>query len=66
MVILFVGFFKHVVAIMFGERPAEIAIEKENAWLVVPSVMLLVVALSFSFYTPSFLHTLITVAASHF
>ncbi len=66
MVILFVGFFKHAVAIMFGEKPSEIEIEKESAWLVAPPLMLVATALYISFYMPPFLNILITMVVSRF
>jgi len=62
--ILFVGFFKHVTAMMFGERPPEIKAGKENIWLILPPLALIVIVLCFSFYLPPFLQKLITLAAS--
>lgn len=62
-VILFIGFFKHVVAMVFGEKSTEMKREKENIWLILPSLSLMVIVLLLSFYQPAFLQTLINNAA---
>lgn len=64
--LLFVGFFKHVSTIMFGDQPADLKVGEKNIWLIIPPLTLIGVAFYLSFYLPSFLKTLLTVAASHF
>jgi hydrogenase-4 component F len=59
MTIVFVGFFKHMVAMVFGEKPADIVAGKENIWLVIPPLTLIAIVLYLSFSLPPFLHTLI-------
>lgn len=61
--ILFVGFFKHVSAMVFGDKPSGVEREKENIWLILPSLMLLALVLCLSFYQPAFLRILINSAA---
>ena len=61
--LVFIGFFKHVTAMVFGEKPPEIKQEKENIWLILPSLVLLIIVLILSFYQPPFLLTLINTAA---
>lgn len=62
-VILFIGFFKHAVAMVFGKKPETMKREKENIWLILPSLSLMVLVLLLSFYQPVFLQTLINNAA---
>ena len=66
MVILFIGFFKHATAMVFGQAPPNIQKEKESVWLLVPPMALIALALVLSFYTPPFLHVLINNIASHY
>ena len=61
--LVFIGFFKHATAMVFGEKPPEIKQEKENIWLILPSLVLLIIVLILSFYQPPFLLTLINTAA---
>lgn len=65
-VILFVGFFKHVAAMVFGEKPAEMNTEKESAWLIIPPLALIALAFYLSFDLPSFINTLLIDIASHY
>ncbi|MFA5792751.1 MAG: proton-conducting transporter membrane subunit [Candidatus Gracilibacteria bacterium] len=64
--ILFVGFFKHVVAMTFGAKPAEIKTGEISVWLILPPLVLLTVALTLSFYVPQFLLTLINTVVSQY
>ncbi len=64
--LVFVGFLRHVVSMLFGEKSAEIFSKKENPWLLVSPVALVVVALYLSFSFPTFLETLINVAVTHY
>lgn len=57
--ILFIGFFKHVTAMVFGEKPSEMERERESIWLIFPPFLLLVTVLYLSFFPPSFLQVLI-------
>ncbi|MEK6646357.1 MAG: proton-conducting transporter membrane subunit [Candidatus Firestonebacteria bacterium] len=66
MAILFIGFFKHVVAMIFGEQSADIKTGEASMWLIVPQFALVAIAFYLSFHIPSFIHTLITVAVSHY
>lgn len=64
MALLFVGFFKHITTIIFGEKPDEVAVGEKNMWLVMPPLALIIIALCLSFYIPPFLNNLI-IMASH-
>ncbi len=66
MAILFVGFFKHVVAMIFGEQSADIKTGEASMWLIVPQFALIAIAFYLSFHIPSFIYTLITAASSHY
>lgn len=66
MALLFVGFFKHVIAIMFGEKPKKITEGEANYWLVVPPFALIAIAFYLSFSIPPFLKILLTVAAARY
>lgn len=65
-VILFIGFLRHVTAMVFGEKPAELTKEKENAWLIIPPAILLIITLFLSLYMPPFLTTLIHSAVAQY
>jgi hydrogenase-4 component F len=65
MAVLFVGFFKHVTAMSFGKKPAEIKAGEGSIWLIVPPLALIAVASYLSFHIPGFLFTLINGAVSH-
>jgi len=62
-VLVFIGFFKHVTAMIFGEKPVGMEKEKENFWLIFPPLLLLLLVLILSFYEPVFVETLINGAA---
>lgn len=62
---LFVGFLRHVSALMFGEKPADIPVGEMNVWLVVPPVILLALALYLSVHIPAFLQTLLSAAVTY-
>lgn len=65
--LVFIGFFKHATAMVFGGKPfEETEQEKESVWLIIPPLALLMVVLYLSFYQPSFLQVLIKTAASHY
>jgi hydrogenase-4 component F len=66
MSILFIGFFKQAAAMAFGEKPAEIESGKENVWLVIPPLTLILAVLYLSFFPPSFLQTLINDIVAHY
>ncbi len=66
MAVLFYGFFKHITAMVFGNAPADVPPGKESAWLIVPPLVLVAIALYVSLRLPAFLHTLMTVAASKY
>lgn len=60
MIILFIGFFKHATAMVFGEKPTNVEIGEKSIWLIIPSLLLIIIAICLSFYIPSFLNTLIS------
>jgi len=62
---LFVAFFEHATAMVFGEKPAEIETGEGSIWLVIPPLALVAVVVCLSFYIPPFLLTLINQAALH-
>jgi len=66
MVILFVGFLKHVVAMVFGEKPETVKTGEESIWLIIPPVVLIAVVLCLSFFIPPFLYNLIKDATLHY
>jgi len=57
--ILFVGFFRHTTAMVFGDKPDGIKLGEINTWLVIPPMTLILVALYLSFSPPQFLLILI-------
>lgn len=57
--IVFVGLFKHAVAMVFGEKPDGVQVKKEDAALILPPLLLLMAALYISFHMPHFLRTVI-------
>ncbi len=59
MAIVFIGFLRHVVAMIFGDMPEDIKKGEENIWLIVPPFLLIATALFLSFYIPPFLQVLI-------
>lgn len=64
--ILFIGFFKHVTAMVFGEKPAEMPAGEESIWLVIPPLALILIAFGLSFLVPAFLSTLISNAVAQY
>jgi len=64
--ILFIGFFKQVTNMMFGEKPEDLPTEREKFWLIFSPVVLISVALFLSFYLPPFVYNLITAAAAKY
>lgn len=66
MAILFIGFLRHASSMAFGEKPHEISTEKENIWLILPPLALIIVALCLSFYFPRFLLNLLNEATSEY
>jgi len=65
-VILFAGFFKHVVAMVFGEKPEEITAGEGSIWLLIPPIVLLLTVLYLSFFIPPFLYKLINDVTLHY
>lgn len=65
-VILFVGFFKHVTAMMFGEKPTEIVTGEVNRWLIISPFVLIAFVLYLSFHTPLFLQTLVNAVVAKY
>ena len=63
MTILFVGFFRHVVALIFGEKPAGIPAGEASIWTVIPPLVLMSLVGYLSFSIPPFLLALIHQAA---
>jgi len=59
MVIVFIGFFKHVSSMFFGEKPEEIKTGEESIWLFISPLALIITVFILSFYIPPFLNTLI-------
>jgi len=66
LIILFVGFLKHIVDMVFGKLPADIKVGEESVWLIIPPFVLLAVALFLSFYMPPFLQALINNVVLHY
>jgi hydrogenase-4 component F len=66
MVTLFIGFFKHVSSMVFGEKPAQIIKGEGSIWLIIPPLALIAAAFYLSFHIPSFLYTLLNDVVSHY
>jgi hydrogenase-4 component F len=66
MALLFVGFFKHTVAMMFGAKPDEIHPGEGGIAFVAPPVALIALALYLSLHFPQALQQLVNRAASPF
>jgi hydrogenase-4 component F len=64
--LVFVGFFKNVIFMMFGEKPASIATGEKHGLLTIAPMVLLAIAFFISFYIPPFLSNLLNQAAAHF
>lgn len=66
LIVAFVAFLKHTHAMLFGEKPEEIAQGESSAWLLVPSFALAALFVYVSVYPPVYLYTLVSaVAAGH-
>lgn len=61
--ILFVGFFRHVMGMVFGQKPEDIQQGGENMWLIIPPLALIILALYLSWNLPPLLLTLLNHAA---
>jgi len=66
MVILFIGFFKHVNGMFFSPKPKDIEAGEGSVWLIIPPLILLTIMIILSFYIPPFLSTLINDAVFHY
>ncbi|MDO8581933.1 MAG: proton-conducting transporter membrane subunit [bacterium] len=66
MAVLFVGFFKQVTAMMFGEKSAEIKNGEINALLIISPLVLILLVVYLSFSMPSFLLTLMHTVANQY
>lgn len=66
MVLLFIGFFKQTITMIFGEKPAEIKNGEDSKLLIILPLSLLVIAFYLSFHIPSFLYNLIISVASYY
>jgi hydrogenase-4 component F len=65
--LVFIGFFKHATSMILGnEAPEKMEREKENVWLIIPPLALLILVLGLSFYQPLFLQELIKTAVSRY
>jgi hydrogenase-4 component F len=64
--LVFVGFLRHAVAMLFGEKPPEVTTGERGGMLLIAPTLLLAIVLYISFHIPSFLSTLLHEAASHF
>jgi hydrogenase-4 component F len=63
--LVFVGFVKNVLVMMFGEKPDEISSGEKKKLLAIAPMTLLAIALCLSFYIPPFLKALINEVVSH-
>ncbi|MBW6485477.1 MAG: hypothetical protein K0B01_04915 [Syntrophobacterales bacterium] len=64
--LVFIGFFRQVIAMMFGEKPSEMPVGEIHRLLIAPPLLLLAAALALSFYLPPFLSELITQAVGKY
>ncbi|MCX6755376.1 MAG: proton-conducting transporter membrane subunit [Candidatus Nomurabacteria bacterium] len=64
--LLFIGFLKHVTAMVFGKKPEDMSIKKESVWLIIPPLVLIGVVICLSFYIPPFLYTLFNNIVLHY
>lgn len=60
--LVFIGFLKHIIAMMFGENDQNIPAGENNPWLIAPIIFLAVILLVAGFFVPSALKELITSA----
>jgi len=61
--LIFVGFLRHIVAMMFGEPKREISLGEVNKNILVPIILLAVILVVLSFYLPNNLKSIITLAS---
>ena len=66
MAVLFVGFFKQVTAMMFGEKSAEIKSGEINILLIISPLALILLVVYLSFSMPPFLLTLMRAVANQY
>lgn len=66
MALLFIGFLKHITAMIFGEKPTEIVAGEGSIWLIIPALVFLAIVFYLSFHLPSFLSTLINQAVAQY
>lgn len=64
--IVFVGLFKHLSSMVFGEKPVDLRVKQESPWLILPPMALLTTVVYLSFHVPSFLLILVNNAAGGF
>jgi len=64
--LLFIGFFKHTSAMIFGEKPEGVQSGEISIWLVIPQILLLGIFIILSFYIPPFLQKLLNDVAVSF
>jgi hydrogenase-4 component F len=63
--LVFVGFVKNVLVMMFGEKPDAISSGEKKKLLAIAPMTLLALALCLSFYIPPFLKALLNEVVSH-
>ena len=61
--LVFIGFFKHMVAMIFGENETGMQRGEEGPWTIAPIVILAVLLTITSIYVPSFIALLINAAS---
>lgn len=66
MVILFFGFLRHLVSMLFGKTLPDVSQKKENIFLLLPSIGLLLLVVFFGLYLPPFLLQLLTAATEQY
>lgn len=66
MVIVFIGFLKHVTSMFLKGKTGENKPDERSVWLLIPSVLFLACIVCLSFYIPPFLLTLLTDVALHY
>jgi hydrogenase-4 component F len=64
--ILFIGFFKHVISLLFGEKPTDLKKGEDSIWLVISPLILIAIALYLSFSMPPFLSNLVKDIVAHY
>lgn len=66
MTLLIIGFLKNALSMLFGKKPEAVPTDKEDIWLLLPSILLLSLVILLGFSLPTFLFHLITAAATHY